>query len=106
MSFFWIFFSVTNAVLVIVTLIGLDIALSLLKLRSRGLDRLIEGVPLVIVERGRSLKERMDIARVDEADILAVARHQQGLERMNQIKYAVLERSRGISIIPRPGHSL
>jgi uncharacterized membrane protein YcaP (DUF421 family) len=45
----------------------------------------------------------MDKARVDESDVLSAARELQGLERMEQIKYAVLERSGGISIVPQPG---
>jgi uncharacterized membrane protein YcaP (DUF421 family) len=93
--------SMTNAFLVVVTLLGIDIALSLLKGRSRLLEKLIDDVPLVLVEDGRPLKERMDKARVDESDILTSARELQGLERMDQIKYAVLERSGGISIIPK-----
>jgi uncharacterized membrane protein YcaP (DUF421 family) len=40
-------------------------------------------------------------AEVDEEDILAAARESQGIERMDQIKYAVLERNGGISIIPK-----
>ena len=40
-------------------------------------------------------------ARVDEEDVLAAARHLQGIERLDQIRYAVLERSGGISIIPK-----
>jgi uncharacterized membrane protein YcaP (DUF421 family) len=43
----------------------------------------------------------MDKARVDEKDVLVAARENHGLERMDQIKYAVLERSGGISIIPK-----
>jgi uncharacterized membrane protein YcaP (DUF421 family) len=39
--------------------------------------------------------------RVNEDDVLAAARQTQGLERMDQIKYAVLETSGGISIVPR-----
>ena len=93
-------FSIVNAVTVILTLLGLDIGLSLLKQRSKTLERWIDDAPLVIVEDGRLLKERMDKARIDEADILAAARELQGLERMDQIKYAVLERSGGISVIP------
>jgi uncharacterized membrane protein YcaP (DUF421 family) len=93
--------SMTNAFLVVVTLLSIDIALSLLKGRSRLLEKLIDDVPLVLVEDGRPLKERMDKARVDESDILTSARELQGLERMDQIKYAVLERSGGISIIPK-----
>ncbi|HWO93664.1 MAG TPA: YetF domain-containing protein, partial [Dehalococcoidia bacterium] len=45
--------------------------------------------------------DRLRKARIDEADILAAARERQGLERLDQIKYAVLERSGGISIVPR-----
>lgn len=71
------------------------------KQRSPQLEKLVEGVPLVIVENGKPLKERMHKARVDESHILVAARTLQGLERMDQIKYAVLERSGGISIIPK-----
>jgi uncharacterized membrane protein YcaP (DUF421 family) len=42
----------------------------------------------------------MEKARVEEADVLEAARLLQGLERMAQIKYAVLERGGAISIIP------
>jgi uncharacterized membrane protein YcaP (DUF421 family) len=94
-------FSVTNALLVIVTLVGLDIALSLWKQRAPRLEKVIDGMPLVILENGRLLRERMDKERVDEDDILTAAREIHGLERLDQIKYAVLERSGGISIIPR-----
>ena len=94
-------FSLTNAFLVILTLIGLDIGLSLFKRRMPRVDRWLEGVPTVIVEDGRPLKDLMERARIDESDVLATARELQGLERMDQIKYAVLERSGGISIIPK-----
>ncbi len=92
--------SMTNAFLIITTLLGLDIGLSLLGRRFRIVDRLVDDVPLVLVEDGRVLKDRMTKSRVDETDILQSAR-QEGLERMDQIKYAVLERSGGISIIPK-----
>jgi uncharacterized membrane protein YcaP (DUF421 family) len=93
-------FSVTNAMLLIVTLVGLDIALSLWKQRSRRTERILEGAPLVIIDDGKPVRERMQKARVDEEDILAAAR-KEGLERMDQVKYAILERNGGISIIPR-----
>lgn len=92
-------YSVTNSFLLITTLVMLDIGLSLLKRHSGRVDRLLEGSPLVIVEHGRPLKERMSKSRVDEQDIMSAARLLQGLERMEQIKYAVLERNGSISII-------
>ena len=94
-------FSLTNAFLVVLTLVGIDTGLSLLERRSQTVDKLINGVPLVIVENGEPLEERMNKARVTADDILEMAREQQGVERMEQIKYAVLERSGGISVIPR-----
>jgi uncharacterized membrane protein YcaP (DUF421 family) len=94
-------YSITNSFLLIVTLIGLDIGLSLVKQRSKKVEQWLDNVPLVIVENGKPFKERMDKARIDEEDILNAARMHQGLERMDQIKYAALERSGGISIIPK-----
>ena len=94
--------SLTNGSLVVATLMGLDIALSFLKQRFRLLDRWMDDMPLVLVEDGRPLDDRMRKVRVDVDDVLAAGRELQGLERMDQIKYAVLERNGGISIIPKP----
>ena len=93
--------SMTNAFLVVLTLLGLNVAFSLVKQRSWLVERLIDDVAVVILEDGRPLKDRMDKARVDERDILQAARQQEGLERLDQIKYAVLERSGGISVVPK-----
>lgn len=94
-------YSLTNAFLLVVTLLGLDIGMSIWKQRSKRVEKLLEGTPLVIVEEGRLLQDRMQKARVDESEILSRAREMHGLERMDQIQYAVLERSGGISIIPK-----
>jgi uncharacterized membrane protein YcaP (DUF421 family) len=94
-------YSLTTGVLLIASLVGIDMTFAFLKQRSRTVERLLEGVPLVIVEDGRPLRDRMDKSRVDDTDVLAAARERQGLERMEQIKDAVLERSGGISIIPK-----
>jgi uncharacterized membrane protein YcaP (DUF421 family) len=93
-------FSLTKALLVITTLVGLDVGISFLKDRWPLLHKVIEGIPLVIVENGKPLVERMKRARVDESDVLQFARHQ-GLERMEEIKFAVLERTGEISIVPK-----
>jgi uncharacterized membrane protein YcaP (DUF421 family) len=94
-------FSLINAVLVIVTLIMLDVLISWVTQRSRIAGKLVEGVPMVIVADGKPLHDRMRKARIELADVLEAARHTQGLERMDQIKYAVVETSGGITIIPK-----
>ncbi len=96
-------YSVTNGFLVILTLVGLDIVLSFMKQRFPIMERYVDGLPLVLVDKGRPLKELMNRARVDEQDILASAREKHGLERMEQIKYAILETNGMISIIPMGG---
>jgi uncharacterized membrane protein YcaP (DUF421 family) len=98
--------SMTNAFLLIITWVGIDILLSVVKQKSPRVEKWMEGVPVVIVEDGRPLYDRMQAQRVDEDDILTAARKLQGLERMEQIKYAVLKRSGGISVIPKePGRT-
>lgn len=93
-------FSVTNALLVIVSLITFDISLSVLKRRLPKVGKLIDGEPMIIVEYGKILKGRIDKARIGESDIMEAARNSQGLERLDQIKFAVLEKNGQISIIP------
>ena len=93
-------FSLMNAFIVIATLVSLDIVLSAVKQRFPRVEQALDGVPLIIVEAGKPLRERMQKARIDDEDILAAARKSAGLERMEQIKYAVLERDGGISIVP------
>ncbi len=97
--------SMTNGFLVMLTLVGLDILFSWVKQRSPRLERLLDGTPVIIVEHGRPLTERMSKSRVDENDVLTAARQSHGLERMEQIKYAVLERGGDISIVPLPPSS-
>lgn len=94
-------FSIINAAIVIATLVLLDIVLSVLKQRWPRLDRVIDDAPVVIVDNGRLLWDRMNKARIDEQEILVAARELHGLERLDQVKYAVLERHGGISIVPK-----
>jgi len=93
--------SITNTLLVIVSLITMDLIFSLLKGRSSWLARHLEGEPMIVVEQGRPLTRRMAKARISESDILEAARISQGLERMDQIKFAILERNGQISVIPK-----
>ena len=90
----------TAALLAILTLVGLDIGLALVKQRWVLLDRWLEGAPLVLVKDGRPIHERMERVQIDANEILCSAREHHGLERMDQIRYAILERSGAISIIP------
>jgi uncharacterized membrane protein YcaP (DUF421 family) len=95
-------FSLTNAFIVILTFVGIELVISFASSRIPLLERIIDGTPLVVVDHGRPMEDRLLKSRLSVADILEQARSSQGLERLDQIKYAVLEKSGGISIIPYP----
>jgi uncharacterized membrane protein YcaP (DUF421 family) len=93
--------SMTTAALLILTLVGSSIALSLLKRMSPAADRWLEGAPLILVKDGQLLKDRMRKEWVDDGDLLEAARLQHGLRSLDDIDAAVLERGGQISISPR-----
>lgn len=92
-------FSLTNAFQVIITLIAVDVGFSLLKQRSSWVSRLIDGEPTIIVENGKLLHRRLRHARLVEADVMEAARSSQGIETIDQIKFAIIERNGKISVI-------
>ena len=92
--------SVTSAVITVVTLVLNNVGCSIVKTRIPWVEKFLEGVPTVLVENGRPLTDRMKKARVSEDDIMVSARELQGLERMDQIKFAILEAGGRITIIP------
>ena len=91
--------SLTNSILLVVTLLGMNVIMSVIKQRSPRFEQLIDGTPTVLVEDGRMHASRMKTERVDETDILEAARCAHGIERMDQIKYAVLEKNGQISVV-------
>lgn len=94
-------FSVSNAAIVIVTLVLTDVALSYLKAWSPILGKVLDGVPTVLVSGGRIDAGALSRARVSLDDVMESAREKHGLKRLDQIDCAVLEVGGSISIIPR-----
>ncbi|PVY40189.1 DUF421 domain-containing protein [Pontibacter virosus] len=93
--------SMTNSFVLIVTLLLADISLSLLKQKFNYFGKVLDGVPVIILDDGKLLHDRLKKVRVDEADIMESARALQGLQRLDQIKYAILEKDGKITIIPK-----
>jgi uncharacterized membrane protein YcaP (DUF421 family) len=93
--------SMTNAGLLIVTLLGFDVLLSIASVRSRTMEKVVNDLPTLLVDDGVLLQDRMLNVRVSKDDIMENARTHFGLERFDQIKYAVLERNGSITVIPR-----
>jgi uncharacterized membrane protein YcaP (DUF421 family) len=94
-------FSVATAVVAVSCLILIDVALGRVKNRWPTVDRVVDGVPLILIFKGEILQSRMEREGVDLDDILEAAREQHGIKNLEDIEYAVLEQHGGISIIPR-----
>jgi uncharacterized membrane protein YcaP (DUF421 family) len=93
--------SMTNAGLLIVTLLGFDVLLSFVSVRSRTFEKVVNDLPTLLIDDGVLLRERMMSVRVSEDDIMENARAHFGVENVDQVKYAVLERNGSITVIPR-----
>lgn len=93
-------FSIVNALILIVTLFTIDIGLSYVKSMSQGVQRWLDGTPTVLISHGNPDARALRRARVQLDDVLEAAREQHGLERLEQVKFAVLEVGGNISIVP------
>ena len=92
--------SLTNALIAVFT-IGLNhVLVAWLKEKSVTFRKLADGTPIIIVEKGHWHRDRMYRMRLQEQDVMAVAR-QGGVRHLEEIDTAVVERNGAISIFKR-----
>jgi uncharacterized membrane protein YcaP (DUF421 family) len=77
----------------------MHVAVSQLKTWFPWFGRMVDGTPIVVYERGQWHQQRMRGLRMLESDVMAAVR-QKGLMRLEQVRYAVVERDGKVSIIP------
>ena len=94
-------FSLTRAALVIATLILAERFSDYLSWRFPRFQRATESIPVVLVEDGEVVAHAMRKSHLSVDDIVTAGRTTHGLERLDQIKWAVLESSGGISVVPK-----
>ncbi|KFC10840.1 hypothetical protein GTGU_00537 [Trabulsiella guamensis ATCC 49490] len=96
-------YSVTGAMLTIVTLIVVDILFGFMKKRFSRAEQLLDGAPVVLIENGTPIDNKIKKVNVSTDDIMLVARQNHGIYQIEKIKFAILERNGQISIIPADG---
>lgn len=94
-------FSLTNSVILIVVLFTLDIGLSYVKMWLPKVGLIIDGSPTVLISAGKPDFDNIRKARVTLDDIMVAGREQHGLQRFDQIRFAVLEADGALSIVPQ-----
>ncbi len=92
--------SLINALLTIAAIAVTHFVLSWLKQISPTVGRVLDGTPLVLLEKGQWRSETMGKMAITDDDVMTTARDQ-GLKTLDEIEYAVLERNGEISIIPK-----
>lgn len=90
--------SIVNCLMAIITVGILHRTVAWLKSHFRRFGAMIDGTPLVLVDDGKWRTEAMKGMRIDPEDVMAAGRGK-GIQSIFDIKYAILERNGGISII-------
>lgn len=91
--------SLTNAICQILTVGVCHYSLAWLRFRSARIAKLLDGVPLILLEHGQWRTDTLSRMRLQDDDVMDMAR-EQGLRQLSGIKTAVLETYGEISIIP------
>src|SRR3954447_707404 len=92
--------SLTTAAVITVMLVVINRVSDAAAHRWADMSHVLEDAPLVLIEDGQVLEDRMAHMKIRLDDVLETARLEEGVERLEQIKHAVLERNGAISIIP------
>lgn len=81
----------------ILTILGAELVLSALALRSIWLRRLICGKPVILIENGRILQENLRRTRVTLDELTGHLREKDVLD-LRQVQYAILETNGNVSV--------
>lgn len=83
------------------TVLGAELVLSALSLRSITLRRLLCGKPVILIENGRVLQGNLRKTRVTLDELTGLLREKDILE-ISGVQYAILETSGNLSVFPYP----
>ena len=85
----------------ILTVLGVELVLSSLSLRSIRLRRLLCGKPVILIENGRILQENLRATRVTLDELMGHLREKDVLD-VQTVQYAILETNGNLSVFPFP----
>lgn len=95
-------YSVTGAMIAVGTIATLQVASSYVTFRSKRVAKVLEGLPLVLVDRGQLVDQNMRRERISEDELAGEMRGQQ-IASFDEVEWAILEANGTISFIKKPG---
>ena len=87
----------------ILTVLGVELILSGLSLRSVKLRQLLCGKPVILMENGRILQNNLRRTRLTLDELTELLREKDILD-LRQVQYAILETNGNLSVFPYPKH--
>jgi uncharacterized membrane protein YcaP (DUF421 family) len=97
-------YSLTGALLAIGTIAMLQLGVSYANFRFPRLRPLLDGEPIVVVRDGKPIERNLRRERVTLDDLTSAMR-QQNIAHIDEVQWAVMETSGGISFIKKSGSS-
>ena len=88
---------VIHGLVVITAVVGLELTLVKLTERHRGIERVIESAPVLLVKDGRLVTEALDHEDLSESEVFMGLR-EQGIEHLGEVRRAYMEPSGKISV--------
>ena len=95
--------SLTTAAIITITLVVVNRGNDWAAHRWADASHVLEDAPLMLIEDGHIHDDRLAKMKIRLDDILENGRLDEGIERLDQIKHAVLERTGTITVVPRRG---
>jgi uncharacterized membrane protein YcaP (DUF421 family) len=92
-------YSITDALIAVATLLTLVFLTSALTHVSPKASKLVGGTPIVLVHHGELVPNNLHKERVSPEEIFSEI-HKTGLERLEQVRWAILETDGKISVVP------
>jgi len=85
----------------ILTVLGVELVLSALSMRSVKLRRLLCGKPVILIENGSILQKNLRSTRVTMDELTELLREKDVLD-LSTVQYAILETNGNLSVFPYP----
>jgi uncharacterized membrane protein YcaP (DUF421 family) len=93
-------YSVTGALLAVATMATLQVFTSYLSFRSQRARKVLEGEPIVVVERGELVEHNLKRERMTPDEVAEEMRQQQ-IGSIEQVEWGILESNGSISFIEK-----
>ena len=90
-----------SGIIPVMVLVALEVAVSVIMMKSRRFRRLICGSPVVIIEDGKLLQRQMKRLRLTVDDLSAQLR-QQNIFSLEDVQYCLMETNGALSVLEKP----